>query len=171
MEGVALAGRRSIVSVESRFRKNATRIAALLVVLASLAVGAGSLAALDAAARTETLTVFVSSTFYTSYNATLNVTASASFRDPDCTSSSQCDRNVEARFVLRQGTSRYGRIATQAYAETGQYSSTLRAKLRVACKLIPQYKSKYYLLTVEAVAPNGEEKDASRTISVRSCQR
>ena len=55
---------------------------------------------------------------------------------------------------MRQGTSSYGRIATQARAETGQYSSTLRAKLTVPCKLIPKGASRPYLLTLNAVAPN-----------------
>jgi hypothetical protein len=142
-----------------------SRTAATLVILLVVFLAAGV-----AAAKTSTLTVYISSTYYSSYNATLNVTASASFRDPDCTSSSTCDRNAEGMFTLRQGTSSYARITTRVQAETGQYSSALRAKLSVPCKTIPHGTSRLYLLSLEAVAPNAEEKTISHLVTIPSCQ-
>ena len=45
----------------------------------------------------------------------------------------------------------------------------MRVAFKIPCQVIPPGRSKTYTVVVEAVAPDGQEKTATRTIYVRSC--
>jgi hypothetical protein len=141
------------------------------LVLLGIAVSV-TLVMATAAGAYVSFSAYISSASYTSYNNTISVSAYASFRDYDCTPSYQCDRNVIGEFTLRQGYSSYGRIVARVDAETGQYGSYMRVRFRIpSCRFIPRYKTRYYTVTMEAAAPNGDEKTSRRTVYVRSCRR
>jgi hypothetical protein len=138
-----------------------------LVLIAVVAIG---LMAPGAALAYTSFNASISSTYYWRYSNTIDVTGYASFRDYDCQPSYACDWNVMAEFTLRRGYSSYGPIVGRAYAQTGQYGSSLRATFRVpSCRYIPRYQSVTYTVVMDAVAPNGQERQSSRTVFVRSC--
>jgi hypothetical protein len=144
-------------------RKTIAALAATLVLL--MPVGSA-----PASPEYVAFSAYITSAYYFSFNRTLSVSAYASYRDSDCYPSYQCDRSVIAEFTLQKGFSSYGRIVGQRLAETGQYGSSMRVSFTIPCRFIPKYRSETYTLTMDAVAPDGGEKTARRTIFVRSCR-
>lgn len=137
--------------------------------LAVLVIGTAR-AAVPAPTGYTSFSVYITSAYYWSYSSTLDVRASAYYRDSGCTPSYQCDRDVLGEFKLVRGYSSYGPVVGRAVSETGQYGATLKAAFRLpSCRYIPRYKSVTYTVVLTAAAPNGDEKRATRAVYVRSC--
>jgi len=149
-----------------------TVLAAAVVIPTAFARNGGTArAAVPAATAYTNFSAYITSAYYSSYSSTLDVRASAYYRDSDCTPSYQCDRDVVGEFKLVRGYSSYGPVVARAVSETGQYGSTLKAAFRLpSCRYIPRYKSVTYTVVLIAAAPNGDEKQTTRTVYVRSCR-
>jgi hypothetical protein len=58
------------------------------------------------------------------------------------------------------------------YDETGQYGSSVQASFALpSCRFIPRYRSQTYTIVMTAEAPNGQEKQNTRTVYQQSCRR
>jgi hypothetical protein len=120
----------------------------------------------------DAFTVWISSVNYEPYDRAgmLTVIGYASFVDSQCRTVSQCESVVHALFTLRVGYGRYGRIAGRADVAARQ-SPWLNVRLRgIACGSIPRHKTRPYTVVLDAQAPGGLVRTASRTISVPSCR-
>src|SRR5262245_27002793 len=138
---------------------------------AAVVIICGLVAASPAAARHQ----------YTSFSASvtaaplsslgrISVVAFASYHDWDCVDYS-CDRNVLAHFELHRGFGPYGPLITQGDAVFGAYSSSKYFTFSVVpCRLLPKYQSITYTVTMDAVAPDGEERSGQAYATIRSCR-
>jgi hypothetical protein len=110
------------------------------------------------------------SAYVLSYSGTLQVRGYASYRDYNCSPSYSCDRNVMVKFIVHRGYSTYSPIVGTAYAQTGQYGTSVSSTFRVpSCRMIPRYQSVTYTIEMLAVAPNGQQKTARTSAYLRSC--
>src|SRR5262245_18930861 len=88
-------------------------------------------AAVPAGAVYTSFSAYITSAYFWNYSNTLDVRASAYYRDSDCTPSYECDRDVVVEFKLVRGYSSYGPVVARTVSETGQYGSTLKASFRL----------------------------------------
>jgi hypothetical protein len=133
---------------------------------------AAALAVTGAASAYTSFSLYVSSAYIWSYSNTLEVRASASYQDYDCSPSYQCDRNVMVEFVVHRGYGTYSPVVGRAYDQTGQYGSSATARFRMPnCRYLKKYSSQPYTVEVNAAAPDGSEKQTTRTVYLRSCAR
>jgi hypothetical protein len=114
---------------------------------------------------------FVSaSTNVWNYSNTLDVNTYASYSDYSCTPSYSCDRNVLVAVVLHRGIGTYSPIVGRQVGQTGQYGSSVRTSFRLpSCRYIPRFSSQTYTVEVNAAAPDGTERQATRMVTQRSC--
>ncbi len=141
--------------------------------LAVVIVGLFGASASQAAPAYGSFTAWVSSATVSTYSNPnrLDVRGYASYRDYDCMPSNDCDRNVMVEFELRRGFSAYSPLMARAYAETGQYGTSVQASFRLPhCRAIARYGSQTYTVVMTAFAPDGQEKRSTRTVYQRSCR-
>jgi hypothetical protein len=105
-----------------------------------------------------------------SYSGSLQVRGYASYRDYSCSPSYTCDRNVMVKFIVHRGYSTYSPIVGTAYAQTGQYGTSVSSTFKLpSCRVLPRYQSITYTIEMFAVAPNGQQRAAQTSAYLRSC--
>ena len=153
-----------------RLRKRELMRKALFALVAVAMLAFAGPAAAGTAASAYTSFTLTASTILWSHSNTLDVRAYSSYRDFDCSPSYRCDRNVMVEFVLHRGIGTYSPIMARSYGETGQYGSSATARFKMpSCKYLRKYTSQTYTVEVNAVAPDGSERQATRYVYLRSC--
>jgi hypothetical protein len=132
---------------------------------------AAALAAAGAASAQTSFYVFLTSASIPTYSDTLEAHAWTYYRDSDCAVRFQCDRdNVLVEFTLHRGYRTYA--PQMERVKTGQSGVSVGATFQVPdCRMLKKSRSLVYTLEVDATAPDGSHRHATRTFSQRSCRR
>jgi len=128
---------------------------------------AAALVVAGAASAQTSFYMYLTSASIPAYSNTLQAHAWTYYRDTDCATRFQCDRDVVVEFTVHRGYRTYAPVMDRV--KTGQGSSADLSFRLPDCRSMKKSASWVYTLDVDAVAPDGSRRHATRTLSQHSC--